>query len=110
MRPLFTILLLLAVIPDFVGCASDDCHTQADQDAMEVADALSDEDVDAPDGSWHDQYIADNCARCPDCCVDIGDADAEADAEVDAAGDANDSDAGVDADAGGPDADEEDAE
>lgn len=26
---------------------------------------------DAPDteSHWHDRYVADHCARCPDCCV-----------------------------------------
>ena len=23
--------------------------------------------------SWHDNYLKDNCARCPECCVQVGD-------------------------------------
>jgi hypothetical protein len=26
---------------------------------------------DNPDLTWHDRYVMDNCARCPDCCVSI---------------------------------------
>lgn len=31
--------------------------------------ATSFEDFETVETSWHERYITENCARCPDCCV-----------------------------------------
>ena len=30
-----------------------------------------------PGGNWRDDYIYDNCGRCPECCVEVDEGDKE---------------------------------
>ena len=40
------------------------------------SDAGVEPDADA--GSWHDSFVADKCAQCPECCVDAKDSEEDA--------------------------------
>ncbi len=52
--------------PQEIECASWDCEYGCGCDAY-VADIA----VEDNDEHWHSRYIADNCARCPECCVEV---------------------------------------
>ena len=49
------------------------CISAASNYTWEIADAIFIEKVEGE--TWHDRYVRDHCAACPECCVSEGDDD-----------------------------------
>ncbi len=66
-------------------------------DYIETPDSIAKLASDA-DESWHDRFVADNCERCPECCVKVDESDAGPSEDAGPSKDASESDAsGADA-------------
>lgn len=63
-------IAIIAFIPD--GCSHGE-FPQEETCVGDNCDLLFDsfERTVGIGGTWHDRYIQDNCARCPECCVQI---------------------------------------
>lgn len=77
MTKVYFTIAILAFIPDGcatyeappqeIECVSWDCEYGCGCDAYAVEAAVGESNVE----HWHARYVADNCERCPECCVQV---------------------------------------
>jgi len=53
------------------GCELDGTNSETDTSIWGPQAVTLEHKVSDPQLTWHDRYVMDNCARCPDCCVSV---------------------------------------